>query len=55
MRRAITLTVLLTIAIPIGHADDNSERYRKQCADIITAKGQADEGRLPTRSTCRLS
>ncbi|MCH2592657.1 MAG: DUF885 domain-containing protein [Pedosphaera sp.] len=45
MRRAITLTVLLTIAIPIGHADDNSDRYRKQCADIITAKGQADEGR----------
>ena len=45
MRRAITLTVLLTIAIPIGHADDNSDRYRKQCADIIAAKGQADEGR----------
>ena len=45
MRRAITLTVLLTIAIPIGHADDNSDRYRKQCADIIGAKGQADEGR----------
>ena len=44
MRRAITLTVLLTIAIPIGHADDNSDRYRKQCADIIAAKGQADEG-----------
>ena len=45
MRRAITLTVLLTIAIPIGQADDNSDRYRKQCADIIAAKGQADEGR----------
>ena len=45
MHRAITLTVLLTIAIPIGHADDNSDRYRKQCADIIAAKGQADEGR----------
>ena len=45
MRRAITLTVLLTIAIPIGHADDNSDRYRKQCTDIIAAKGQADEGR----------
>ena len=45
MRRAITLTVLLTIAIPIGHADDNNDRYRKQCADIIAAKGQADEGR----------
>ena len=45
MRRAITLTVLLTIAIPIGHADDNSDRHRKQCADIIAAKGQADEGR----------
>ena len=45
MRRAITLTVLLTIAIPIGHADDNSDRYRKQCADIIGAKGQSDEGR----------
>ena len=45
MRRVITLTVLFTIAIPIGHADDNSDRYRKQCADIIAAKGQADEGR----------
>ena len=45
MRCVITLTVLFTIAIPIGHADDNSDRYRKQCADIITAKGQADEGR----------
>ena len=45
MRRAITLTVLFTIAIPIGHADDNSDRYRKQCTDIIAAKGQADEGR----------
>ena len=45
MRRAITLTVLLTIAIPIGQADDNSDRYRKQCTDIIAAKGRADEGR----------
>jgi len=45
MHRAITLTVLLTIAIPIGQADHNSDRYRKQCADIIAAKGQADEGR----------
>ena len=45
MHRAITLTVLLTIAIPIGQADDNSDRYRKQCTDIIAAKGQADEGR----------
>ena len=45
MRCVITLTVLFTIAIPIGHADDNSDRYRKQCADIIAAKGQADEGR----------
>ena len=45
MHRAITLTVLLTIAIPIGQAAHNSDRYRKQCADIIAAKGQADEGR----------
>ena len=45
MRCVITLTVLFTIAIAIGHADDNSDRYRKQCADIIAAKGQADEGR----------
>ena len=45
MYRAITLTVLFTIAIPIGQADHNSDRYRKQCADIIAAKGQADEGR----------
>ena len=45
MHRALTLTVLLTIAIPIGQADHNSDRYRKQCADIIAAKGQADEGR----------
>ena len=45
MRRVLTLTVLLTIAIPIGQADDNSDRYRKQCTDIIAAKGQADEGR----------
>jgi uncharacterized protein (DUF885 family) len=42
MIRAITLIVLLTIAVPLGHPDDNSERYRKQCADIIAAKGQAN-------------
>ena len=42
MIRAITLIVLLTTAIPLGHPDDNSERYRKQCADIIAAKGQAN-------------
>ena len=45
MHRALTLTVLLTIAIPIGQADDNTDRYSKQCADIIAAKGQADGGR----------
>ncbi len=42
MIRAITLIVLLITAIPLVHPDDNSERYRKQCADIIAAKGQAN-------------
>ena len=42
MIRAITLTVLLTTAIPLGQAGENSDRYRKQCADIIAAKGQAN-------------
>ena len=47
MSRIITLTVLFTVAIPLGQADENSDRYRKQCAEIIAAKGQADEnGRL---------
>ena len=42
MIRAITLTVLLTTAIPLGQANENSDRYRKQCTDIIAAKGQAN-------------
>ena len=42
MIRAITLIVLLTTAIPLGQADENSDRYRKQCTDIIAAKGQAN-------------
>ncbi len=45
MIRATTLTVLLTAAIPLGQADDNSDRYRKLCSEIITGKGQADENR----------
>ncbi len=45
MIRATTLTVLLTAAIPHGQADDNSDRYRKLCSEIITGKGQADENR----------
>ena len=44
MIRSITLTVLLPIAVPLGQADDNSDRYRKQCADIIAAKRQTGEG-----------
>ncbi|MBC8243163.1 MAG: DUF885 domain-containing protein [Verrucomicrobia bacterium] len=47
MNRIITLTVLFTVATPLGQADENSDFYRKQCAEIIAAKGQADEnGRL---------
>ncbi len=42
MIRTITLIVLLTTAIQLGNADNNSERYRKQCADIIAAKGQSN-------------
>ena len=45
MIRATTLTVLLTAAIPLGQADDNSDRYRKLCSEIIAGKGQADENR----------
>ena len=44
MIRSITLTVLLPIAVSLGQADDNSDRYRKQCADIIAAKSQTGEG-----------
>ena len=41
MIRATTLTILLTTAIPLGQADENSDRYRNQCAEIIAAKGEA--------------
>ena len=42
MIRAITLIVLLTTAIQLSFADNNSERYRKQCTDIIAAKGRSN-------------
>jgi len=44
MIRALLSAALIASAIPIGQAGENSNRYRKQCADIVAAKGQADEG-----------
>ncbi len=44
MIRALLSAALIASAIPIGQAGENSDRYRKQCADIVAAKGQADEG-----------
>ena len=44
MIRALLSAALIASAIPIGQAGENSDRYRKQCGDIVAAKGQADEG-----------
>ena len=44
MIRALLSAALIASAIPLGQAGENSDRYRKQCADIVAAKGQADEG-----------
>jgi uncharacterized protein (DUF885 family) len=44
MVRALLSAALIASAIPLGQAGENSDRYRKQCADIVAAKGQADEG-----------
>ncbi|MDP7012595.1 MAG: DUF885 domain-containing protein [Verrucomicrobiota bacterium] len=47
MIRIVTLSVLFAVAFPLGQADENSDRYREQCTDIIAAKGQSDaDGRL---------
>ena len=44
MIRALLSAALIASAIPLGQAGENSDRYRKQCANIVAAKGQADEG-----------
>jgi len=45
MIRSITLTLLFVVSTSHGQAGENSERYRNQCAEIIAAKDQANEGR----------
>ena len=47
MKRAITIIVLLASSLQLSQANDNNERYRKQCNEIIGAKGQQNaDGRL---------
>ena len=47
MKRAITIIVLLASSLQLGQANDNNEGYRKQCNEIIGAKGQQNaDGRL---------
>ena len=47
MFRIVSLIILFVVAFRFGQADENRDRYRKQCAGIIAAKGQAEsDGRL---------
>jgi len=47
MIRIISLALLYSLTIPLAKAAEYSDRYRKQCADIIAGKGNPEEdGRL---------
>ncbi|SVB14225.1 uncharacterized protein METZ01_LOCUS167079, partial [marine metagenome] len=42
MVRTLLIAVLIATTNPLGQAGENNDRYRKQCADIISAKGQTN-------------
>lgn len=47
MIRIISLALFFSLTIPLAQAAEYGDRYRKQCADIIVAKGGSEEdGRL---------
>ena len=43
MIRIISLALFFSFTIPLVQAAEYSDRYRKQCADIIVAKGDSEE------------